>query len=74
GGGDPAWRAAEAMLRRPRTGAGYFVVQARGREAQDGTVTWFDTDAGRYAARGGTFLPVDGARLRQVLGRLIATA
>jgi hypothetical protein len=58
------------ILRRPRTGAGYFTVAARKghREAELGTVSYLDTDAGRYAVLPGngpngtpnaTFVPTD---------------
>ncbi|WP_344043318.1 ESX secretion-associated protein EspG [Saccharothrix xinjiangensis] len=45
------------VLGRPRTGAGYFVASARdrhGREKPVGSLTYLDTDMGRYAAVPGT--------------------
>jgi hypothetical protein len=67
----------EAILSRPRTGAGYFIVTARGRngrESQPATLTWIDTDAGRYAlipdGRGYvTCTPTDLPRIDQQLVR-----
>jgi hypothetical protein len=69
--------AIEAILRRPRTGAGYFVSTVRGRngrESQPSTLTWIDTDAGRYAlipdGRGYvTSTPSDLPRIDQHLAR-----
>ncbi|MFC6090324.1 ESX secretion-associated protein EspG [Saccharothrix lopnurensis] len=48
---------AAEVLRRPRTGAGYFVVGARdrrGREEAVGSLSYLDTDVGRYAVVPGT--------------------
>ncbi|MEV8442868.1 ESX secretion-associated protein EspG [Actinosynnema sp. NPDC051121] len=44
------------ILRRPRTGAGYFSAAVRKghRETELGTVTYLDTDAGRWAVLSGT--------------------
>jgi hypothetical protein len=69
----PAPTAATAVaeiLRRPRTGAGYFTVVARKghRETELGTASYLDTDAGRWAVLSGsapngtpnaTFVPMD---------------
>jgi hypothetical protein len=71
----------EAVLRQPRTGAGYFVATVRGRNGREGqpvTLTWLDTDAGRYAVvadgRGYvTCAPADRSRIEQHLVRLIST-
>jgi len=75
---DPGLRRAEAMLRRPRTGCGYFVVEPRRRGASPGTLSWFDTDAGRYLTLvrpgGGTFSPADRPRLHHTLQELLATS
>ncbi|HEX3786211.1 MAG TPA: ESX secretion-associated protein EspG [Pseudonocardiaceae bacterium] len=71
----------EAILRRPRTGAGYFVATVRGRngrESEPATLTWIDTDAGRYAlipdGRGYvTCTPADLPRIDQHLARQMST-
>ncbi|NUT49538.1 MAG: ESX secretion-associated protein EspG [Saccharothrix sp.] len=75
--------AAERILRRPRLGAGYFVVSGRardGRHAEVGTIGFLDTDAGRYAVtpavmsdgrRTATYVPADQAVLDRHLKRLI---
>ena len=71
----------EAILRRPRTGAGYFVATARGRngrESEPATLTWIDNDAGRYAlipdGRGYvTCTPADLPRIDQQLVRHMST-
>ncbi|MFD7656071.1 ESX secretion-associated protein EspG [Actinosynnema sp. NPDC059797] len=45
------------VLSRPRTGAGYFVAAARDRRGQEepvGSLTYLDTDVGRYAVVPGT--------------------
>ncbi|MCP2169017.1 ESX secretion-associated protein EspG [Goodfellowiella coeruleoviolacea] len=83
---------AERLLRRPRLGGGYFVVTA-GRDqpggsaraaagaAQPITLTWLDTDLGRYAVvpetgRDGqprvTYSPADVGRLAQRLTDAVA--
>lgn len=76
-------RMAAAMLERPRTGFGMFAVTLRGRhgrQTDEGTVSWIDTDAGRYlslsrpspdGAIRATYSPADNARLTQQLGELI---
>lgn len=73
---------AQAILRRPRLGEGYFVITERGsggRESEPLTVNWLDTDGGRYTivpSTGGdgrryaTYAPADSARLAQHLTRL----
>lgn len=78
------WDAAEQIARRPRQGNGYFTVTARDRAGHDGqpaTLTWLDTDAGRYAiipstsADGRlhvTYTPADLARLEHTLSRLVS--
>lgn len=71
----------EAVLRRPRSGAGYFVATVRGRNGREGqpvTLTWLDTDAGRYAMVNDgsgyvTSAPADRSRLEQHLVRLMST-
>jgi hypothetical protein len=74
--------AAQEMLRKPRTGAGYFVVSAMdnaGHETRAPGLSWLDTEEGRYMAQahpeqgGGTFAPADTIRLVQQLEDLIAT-
>lgn len=74
--------AAQEMLRKPRTGAGYFVVSAmdsRGRESRAPGLSWLDTEEGRYMAQahpesgGGTFAPADTIRLVQQLEDLITS-
>jgi EspG family len=71
------------IMRRPRVGSGYFTVTARGRNGRDGdplTMSWLDTDAGRYAVIPSTghdgrqhitYTPADLARLEQSLSRLV---
>ena len=80
---DPAHRAAQEILRRPRQGGGLFVASAHdsgGRERKAPTLGWIDTDAGRYLTvastdkRGDnrtTFAPADQARLTQKLAELL---
>jgi hypothetical protein len=74
---------AEEIMKRPRVGSGYFTVTARGRHGREGeplTLSWLDTDAGRYAVIPSTgpdgrlhvtYTPVDLARLHQGLTRLV---
>ncbi|WP_156754495.1 ESX secretion-associated protein EspG [Actinokineospora pegani] len=76
-------RMAMAMLERPRTGFGFFMVTARGRhgrELDSGTVGWIDTTAGRYlvvSRPGGegeqsvTYSPADSNRLIQQLDSVL---
>lgn len=78
--------AAELILNRPRQGNGYFVVTTRGRngkETDPATLSWVDTDAGRYMvipsinAEGtlhATYAPADLGRLGQSLTRLVQAA
>ncbi|MFI9818654.1 ESX secretion-associated protein EspG [Saccharothrix variisporea] len=84
-GSSPAGQraAAEEVLRRPRLGAGYFLVSARGRNGRDtqlGTVNYLDTDAGRYAVipttapdgqLAATYTPADQAALERHLNRIV---
>jgi hypothetical protein len=72
--------AAQEMLRKPRTGTGYFVVSAMdrgGHETRAPGLSWLDTEEGRYMAQahpdqdGGTFAPADTVRLVQQLEDLI---
>jgi len=72
--------AAREMLRKPRTGAGYFIVSIvdqNGRETSAPGLSWLDTEDGRYMAQadpdqgGGTFAPADTVRLVQQLEALI---
>ncbi|SDD88194.1 ESX secretion-associated protein EspG [Actinokineospora iranica] len=71
-------QAATRILRRPRLGDGYFVVN-RGRRRTQG-LTWVDTDAGRYLGlsrtdqRGDTnvtYFPADSERVARKLGELV---
>jgi hypothetical protein len=76
----------DEIMRRPRLGSGYVTVTVRnrnGREAEPMTVTWLDTDAGRYAVVPSvgpdgrthvTYAPADQARLTQTVSRLVAEA
>jgi hypothetical protein len=80
---DQDWGFAQDILQRPRPGVGYFVVTARGRNANPGqplTMTWLDTDWGRYLGRpidrsdGGVdivYAPADLQRLDETLHRMI---
>lgn len=74
--------AAQEMLRKPRTGAGYFVVSVMdgsGREVRAPGLSWLDTEDGRYMAQahpddgGGTFAPADTIRLVQQLEDLMSS-
>ncbi|RKT57335.1 ESX secretion-associated protein EspG [Saccharothrix australiensis] len=75
----PSTRAVvEEILRRPRLGAGYFAVRSGGVDL--GTLTYLDTDAGRYAVipaadRNGvlsaTYTPADQGALGRHLTRLL---
>ncbi|MEV0680744.1 ESX secretion-associated protein EspG [Actinosynnema sp. NPDC050436] len=77
----PSARAAvEDILRRPRVGAGHFTVTAGG--AHRGSLTYLDTDVGRYAvipgvdrdgALSATYTPADRAALARHLSRLATT-
>jgi hypothetical protein len=74
---------AEDILRRPRLGSGYITVTAKGRHGRDSeplTMSWLDTEAGRYAvipstgADGRThvtYAPADQARMDQSLSHLV---
>jgi hypothetical protein len=74
---------AEEIMKRPRVGSGYFTVTSRGRHGRESeplTLSWLDTEAGRYAVipstgRDGrqhvTYTPADLARLDQSLTRLV---
>jgi hypothetical protein len=84
-GADQQLRIAASYLNRPRTGTGMFTVSGRdrriGKELRGGTLTWIDTDEGRYLAVSrppgedgqvrSTFSPADQARLVHQLGELI---
>ncbi len=75
----------DEIMRRPRTGSGYFVVTVRGRNAREGkpvTMNWLDTDSGRYVviptttADGRThitYTPADQVRVEQTLTNLVRT-
>jgi hypothetical protein len=77
--------AIDAILRRPRLGAGSFLVTARGRNGHEGTpvaVNWLDTDAGRYmltTSQGGdgrthvAYIPADQAHIDEALTRHLHT-
>jgi hypothetical protein len=74
---------ADEIMRRQRVGSGYFTVTARGRngrESEPETLSWLDTDVGRYAVIPSTgpdgrlhvtYTPADLARLDQTLSRLV---
>jgi hypothetical protein len=74
---------ANDIMRRPRSGSGYFTVTLRGRNGREGeplTMSWLDTDAGRYAVIPSTgqdgrlhvtYTPADQPRLEQALARLV---
>jgi ESX secretion-associated protein EspG len=78
------WEAVRRIFDRPRLGSGYAAVFTRDARGQDGepvTVSWLDTDAGRYLAlpeRGPdgrlhvSYAPADHARLAQTLERLVS--
>jgi hypothetical protein len=78
--------AAEAMLRRHRFGGGYVTVSVRGRDGREGapsTVSWVDTDAGRYVVvpvTGAdglvrvTYSPADLPRLAHTVSNLVTNA
>jgi hypothetical protein len=84
-GSDHQLRIAASYLNRPRTGTGMFTVTGRdrriGKELRGGTLTWIDTDEGRYLAMSrppgedgqvrSTFSPADQARLAHQLGEMI---
>lgn len=84
-GNEQQLRVAASYLARPRTGTGFFAVSGRdrrtGKELRGGSLTWIDTDAGRYltlsrpAGEDGqvrsTFSPADSTRLAQQLGEMI---
>jgi hypothetical protein len=74
---------ANEIMRLPRVGSGYFTVTSRsrnGRESEPETMSWLDTEAGRYAVIPSTgpdgrmhvtYTPADLARLDQSLTRLV---
>ncbi|MGQ0840659.1 ESX secretion-associated protein EspG [Actinokineospora sp.] len=76
--------AAQRILTRPRRGGGSFLINAPTRAGRPGpseTVSWIDTDAGRYAVtvttgpdgrRHVTYLPADLARIEHHIHRLLA--
>jgi hypothetical protein len=76
----------DEIMRRPRLGSGYLTVTTRnrnGRESEPTTMTWLDTDAGRYAVLPTigpdgrthiTYTPADQARLDQALSYLVDQA
>lgn len=76
----------DEIMRRPRLGSGYLTVTTRnrnGRESEPMTMSWLDTDAGRYAVLPSigpdgrthvTYTPADLARLDQALSRLVDQA
>jgi ESX secretion-associated protein EspG len=76
----------DEIMRRPRLGSGYLTVTSRnrnGRESEPLTMSWLDTDAGRYAVLPSlgpdgrthiTYTPADLARLDQALTHLVAQA
>lgn len=81
---DAQWAIAERIVLRPRLGSGYFTVASvgrNGRETAPVTMTWLDTDAGRYAilrsttadgTTNVTYLPADRARIEQNLSWLLS--
>lgn len=84
-GNEQQLRVAASYLARPRTGTGFFAVSGRdrrtGKELRGGSLTWIDTDAGRYLTLSrpvgedgqvrSTFSPADSTRLAQQLGEMI---
>lgn len=84
-GNEQQLRVAASYLARPRTGTGFFAVSGRdrrtGKELRGGSLTWIDTDTGRYLTLSrpvgedgqvrSTFSPADSARLTQQLGEMI---
>jgi ESX secretion-associated protein EspG len=84
-GNEQQLRVAASYLARPRTGTGFFAVSGRdrrtGKELHGGSLTWIDTDAGRYLTLSrpvgedgqvrSTFSPADSTRLTQQLGEMI---
>ncbi|MGQ0837979.1 ESX secretion-associated protein EspG [Actinokineospora sp.] len=77
---DVQLRVVQDILRRPRLGAGYFVV-AEGQRRAPG-LSWMDTDAGRYLCltraeeRGDTnvtYFPADAERVAHKVGELVDT-
>lgn len=86
GGTDSQRGFAEEVLRRPRTGAGYFVPEYVGKDHRSVTLSclgWLDTEDGRYMITGGTgddgrgwatYAPADHARMdRQLRQSLFAS-
>ncbi|OLR90842.1 ESX secretion-associated protein EspG [Actinokineospora bangkokensis] len=83
-GSDAQFRLATAMLERPRTGGGFFLVTAKGRHGREldkGTIGWIDTTAGRYLVVSrpntdgelrATYSPADAARLAHHLDDVLA--
>lgn len=66
---------ADHILSRPRLGSGYVTVTASGHEPL--TVSWLDTDAGRYAAIPDdrsyvTYTPADVRKLEQIVSRFVS--
>jgi hypothetical protein len=80
------WDVVRRIFDRPRSGSGYAAVFAgggRGRDGQPLTVSWLDTDVGRYLEvpdRGPdgrwhvSYAPADHMRLAQTLERLVRRA
>lgn len=74
-------QAAQRILARPRHGGGSFLIGTptrAGRPGPSDTLSWIDTDAGRYAVTTTigsdgrlhvTYLPADNARIHQLLHR-----
>lgn len=85
GASDQQLRIAASYLNRPRVGTGMFTVSGRdrriGKELRGGTLSWIDTDEGRYLAVSrppgddgqvrSTFSPADHVRLVHQLGEMI---
>lgn len=76
----------DEIIRRERLGSGYVAVTARDRHGREGeplTLSWLDTDAGRYAVLPTvgpdgrdhiTYSPADLGRIEHTLARLVELA
>ncbi|WP_268244595.1 ESX secretion-associated protein EspG [Actinokineospora fastidiosa] len=75
---DPASRAAQALLSRPRLGGGSFLISTTTPRLPPDSISWLDTDAGRHAvtttpspdgALHTTYTPADQARISHLIAR-----